>query len=121
LTAPAPTSLPARLAAIARTLRLPPAETPPDVTGHWYRQAADIIDEARAELERLVPNDAGDLPNPLAGSRRTASPAPPRADLDALFEKARGYTMSEAEMAEQRASWVRGEMGLDRKPDADHG
>ena len=67
--------LPARLRAIVRTLRLPPAETPPDVTGHWYRQAADAIDEAIAELERLLDDDRErELPNPLAGTRATQRP-----------------------------------------------
>tara|TARA_R110002020_G_scaffold266483_35_gene481523 strand:+ start:6663 stop:6854 length:192 start_codon:yes stop_codon:yes gene_type:complete len=56
MTHPAPTRLPARLAEISRTLRLSPAETPPDVTGHWYRQAADVIDEATVELGKVRAN-----------------------------------------------------------------
>ncbi|MGX1096558.1 hypothetical protein [Amorphus sp. MBR-141] len=34
-------------------------------------------------------------------------PAPKRPDLDALLEKARNHVMTEDEIADQRASWVR--------------
>lgn len=56
-------------------------------------------------------------------SRGPFSSAPPRPDLDALVEEARAHTMPKAESEAQRASWVRGEMRLDRKPEveADHG
>lgn len=37
--------------------------------------------------------------------------APVRPDLDALLDQARDYVMSEDELAEQRRSWVRGEIG----------
>jgi len=54
MNAPTPSSLEARLTAIARTLRLPTAETPPDVSGHWYRQAADVIDEAAITIRQQI-------------------------------------------------------------------
>ena len=121
MTASFPTSLPGRLRAIARTLRLPPAETPPDVTGHWYRQAADAIDEAIAELEPLLADDAArDLPNPLVDTRLAASPAPNRPDLDALVEEAT-IAAIDAEAAAQHLSWVRGEMRRALNPEAENG
>lgn len=41
-------------------------------------------------------------------------PIPPNPKLDALLEKARAHEMTRAEKAEQRRSFVRGNMPLDR-------
>ncbi len=50
----------------------------------------------------------------MGETRLTLTPQhPPRPELDALFERAKGHKMTQEERAAQRKSWVIGNMLLD--------